>query len=74
LDGRILDPVCRDDADPYRVSDELLRWQFRQLVLANMRGDGEPIFESDFTGEDMIKVISAEKYWKERLEWKLQRD
>ncbi|KAG0634852.1 hypothetical protein HOY80DRAFT_1012256 [Tuber brumale] len=47
LDGRILDPVCRNPADPYRVSDQLLRWHFRQSVLANMRGAGERIFTHD---------------------------
>ena len=64
----MLDPVCRDPNNPHRVSDELLRWHFRQSVLANIRGAGEPIFEHDFAGEDMIKVISGEKYGKERLE------
>lgn len=34
---------------------------------ANIRGAGEPIFEHDFTGEDMIKVFSGERYGKERL-------
>ncbi|KAG0132652.1 hypothetical protein HOY82DRAFT_643453 [Tuber indicum] len=29
LDGRIVDPVCRDPADPRHVSDKLHRWQFR---------------------------------------------
>jgi len=59
--------VCRDPNDP-RVSDELLRWYFRQSVFANMRGAGEPIFEHDFSSGDMIGVISREKYGKERLE------
>ncbi|KAF8418982.1 hypothetical protein EV426DRAFT_638433 [Tirmania nivea] len=68
FDGRVLDPVCRDPNNPHSVSDELLRWHFRQSVLANMRGAGEPIFEHDFTGEDMIKVISGERHGKERLE------
>jgi hypothetical protein len=55
LDGRILDPVCRDPANLHRVSDQLLRWHFRQSVLANMRGAGEPIFEHDFPpGTDMM--------------------
>ena len=58
FDGRVLDPVCRDPNDPHRVSDELLRWHFRQSVLANMRGAGKPIFEHDFAGEDMIKVTT----------------
>jgi hypothetical protein len=54
-DGRILDPVCRDPADPHRVSDQLLRLHFRQSVLANMRGAGEPVFEHDFPpGTDML--------------------
>ncbi|KAG0636522.1 hypothetical protein HOY80DRAFT_1054169 [Tuber brumale] len=47
-DGRILDPACRNPADPHRVSDNLLRWHFRQSVLANMRGAGELIFGHDF--------------------------
>ncbi|KAG0643111.1 hypothetical protein HOY80DRAFT_1098101 [Tuber brumale] len=55
LDGRTLDPICRDPADPHSVSDELLRWHFHQSVLANVRGAGEPIFEHDFpSGTDMV--------------------
>ena len=61
----LLMKFCRDRNDPHRVSDELLRWYFRQSVLAHMRGVGEPIFEHDVTGEDMI---SGERYGKERLE------
>ena len=45
LDGRILDPACRRPGDRHRVSDFLLRWHFRQSVLANMRGAGGPITE-----------------------------
>ena len=36
-----------------------------------MRGAGEPIFEHDFSGGDMIGVISKEPYAKERLEWEV---
>ncbi|KAF8465276.1 hypothetical protein BDZ91DRAFT_659436 [Kalaharituber pfeilii] len=69
LDGRILDAVCRDPANPHRVSDQLLRWHFRQSVLANMRGAGEPIFEHDFPpGTDMMTEIREGPYAKERLE------
>ncbi|PUU82974.1 hypothetical protein B9Z19DRAFT_965889 [Tuber borchii] len=32
--------------DPERPTDELLRWHFRQAVLANMRGQGELDFDS----------------------------
>ncbi|CUS15900.1 unnamed protein product, partial [Tuber aestivum] len=47
-DGRIVDPVCRNPADPYLISDNLLRWHFRQSVLANTRGTGELIFGHNF--------------------------
>jgi len=71
LDGRILDPLCRNQGDPHRVSDELLRWHFRQSILANVRGAGEPIFEHDFPpGHDMVGEILAGPYGQEgfRLE------
>jgi hypothetical protein len=72
LDGRTLDPVCRDPANPDRVSDELLRWHFGQSVLANMRGAGEPIFEHDFPlGTDMMGEIREGPYAQERFEMEL---
>jgi hypothetical protein len=38
--------------------DSLLRWHFRQAVLANMRGAGEPTFEHDFPpGSDIVGDI-----------------
>jgi len=46
--GRVLDPVSRNPNDPHRVSPHLLQWRhFRQSVLANMRGAGEPLFCDD---------------------------
>ena len=71
FDGRTLDYICRDPEDPHRVSDELLRWHFRQSVLANMRGAGEPVFEHDFTGKDMMEEIREGPYAKERFELEL---
>jgi len=69
FDGRVLDPVCRNPADPHRVPDQLLRWHYRQSVLANMRGAGEPIFEYDYSpGTDMVGSILAGPYGKERFE------
>ncbi|KAG0132673.1 hypothetical protein HOY82DRAFT_538726 [Tuber indicum] len=69
LDGRILYPVCRNPDDPHRVSDQLLRWHFRQSILANLRGAGEPIFEHDFPpGHDMAGEILAGPYGQERFE------
>ncbi|KAG0130929.1 hypothetical protein HOY82DRAFT_485965, partial [Tuber indicum] len=69
LDRRILDPVCRNPNDPRHVSDQLLRWHFRQSVLANMRGEGEPIFEHDFPpGTDMVGEILSGPYGQERFE------
>ncbi|OJD14614.1 hypothetical protein AJ78_05044 [Emergomyces pasteurianus Ep9510] len=73
IDGRILDPVCRNPSTNTRVSDELLRWHFRQSVLANMRGVGEPIFESDFPpGSDMMATLRDELHGKERFELELE--
>ncbi|KAG0132646.1 hypothetical protein HOY82DRAFT_643445 [Tuber indicum] len=69
LDGRILDPVCRSLDDPHSVSDQLLRLHFRQSILANVRGAGEPIFEHDFPlGHDMVGEILAGPYGQERFE------
>ncbi|KAG0127466.1 hypothetical protein HOY82DRAFT_586872 [Tuber indicum] len=69
FDGRILDPVCRSTTDPHRVSDELLRWHYRQSVLANLRGAGEPLFEHDFSpGTDVVGEILAGPYAQERFE------
>jgi hypothetical protein len=72
VDGRSLDPVCRNPADPHRVSDKLLRWHFRQSVLANMRGASEPVFEHDFAGKDMMAEIRERPCAKERFELELE--
>ena len=72
LDGRILDSVCRNPGDPHRISDAILRWHFRQCILGNMRGAGEPTFENDFPpGTDMMKVVREGPYSKERFELEL---
>jgi len=68
IDGRSLDFVCRDPANIHRVSDELLRWHFRQSVLANMRSEGEPVFEHDFPGgSDEVAEIGLGPCGRERL-------
>jgi len=68
LDGRILDPVCRNPGDPHCVSDQLLRWHFRQSILANVRAAGGPIFEHDFPqGHDIAGEILADPYGQERF-------
>ncbi|KAK9354924.1 HNH endonuclease-domain-containing protein [Lipomyces doorenjongii] len=70
--GRRLDPVCRNPNDERHVPDELLRWHFRQAVLANMRGAGEPIFESDFPpGTDMMGEILGGTHASVRMEAEL---
>jgi HNH endonuclease len=52
--------------------DSLLRWHFRQAVLANMRGAGEPIFEHDFPpGSDMVGDILRGPKAAERMEFEL---
>jgi hypothetical protein len=73
IDGRILDPICRNPNNPDRVSDDLLRWHFRQSVLANIRGAGEPVFETDFPGgTDVMATLRTEPYGKERFEMELE--
>ncbi|KAJ5472884.1 hypothetical protein N7530_006885 [Penicillium desertorum] len=55
VDNRVLEDVCRKEGSSDRVADGLCRWHFRQCVLANTKGDGEPVFEHDFppgTGYD----------------------
>lgn len=54
--GSFIDPALLSHPD--RPVDQVLRWHFRQSVLANMRGVGEPMFEHDFPpGSDMIQEI-----------------
>ncbi|KAJ8100511.1 hypothetical protein POJ06DRAFT_295476 [Lipomyces tetrasporus] len=60
IDGKILDPICRESSGEAGARDNLLRWHFRQAVLANnnMRGAGEAVFEMDFPpGTDMMGDI-----------------
>lgn len=59
IDGKVLDPVCRNPDDPHHVSDGLLRWHFRQSVLANVRGLGSLFLSMIFQWE----VISWGKLW-----------
>ncbi|KAL9099258.1 MAG: hypothetical protein Q9163_005223, partial [Psora crenata] len=57
---------------PERPPDELLRWHFRQSVFANMKGAGEPSFETDFPpGSDMLGDIYRGPKAAERMEFEL---
>jgi hypothetical protein len=57
---------------PQRPIDELLRWHFRQAVLTNMKGAGEPIFEHDFPpGSDMMGEILRGPRAADRMEFEL---
>lgn len=59
-------------SNPRRPSDQLLRWQFRQAVFANVRGAGEPMFEHDFPqGSDMVGDILRGPKAGERMEFEL---
>ncbi|KAK9311259.1 hypothetical protein V1524DRAFT_371473 [Lipomyces starkeyi] len=72
IDGRILDPICRNPNGADGARDELLRWHFRQAVLANMRGAGEPSFEMDFPpGSDMMGEILSGPAAGKRMEAEL---
>ncbi|KAI9774360.1 MAG: hypothetical protein M1840_004254 [Geoglossum simile] len=58
--------------DPCRPVDQLLRWHFRQAVLANMKGTGEPVFECDFPpGSDMMGEILSGPRARELMEFEL---
>jgi len=55
--------------DPQRPVDDLLLWHFRQAVLINMKGAGEPTFEQDFPpGSDVIGEILRGPKPAERME------
>jgi len=54
-DGRVLDPVCRNPANPDHVADGVLRWHYRQSVLANVRGGTDPHAPPPIeTSDDML--------------------
>ncbi|PMD20370.1 hypothetical protein NA56DRAFT_671459 [Hyaloscypha hepaticicola] len=58
--------------DPQRPADQLLRWHFRQAVLTNMKGAGEPVFEHDFPpGSDIVGSILEGPKATERMEFEL---
>ncbi|PUU73127.1 hypothetical protein B9Z19DRAFT_1005929 [Tuber borchii] len=58
--------------DPKRPVDQVLRWHFRQAVLANMRGQGEPVFECDFpSGSYILDDIMSGPKAGERMEFEL---
>ena len=66
--GRYLDKQFLDN--PSRPVDQLLRWHFRQAVLANIRGTGEPIFENDFPpGSNMVGEVPSGPKAAERMEF-----
>ena len=58
--------------DPHRPVDQLLCWHFRQAVLVNVRGLGEPAFEFDFPpGSDMMGEIMRGPKAGERMEFEV---
>ncbi|KAF2187860.1 hypothetical protein K469DRAFT_704822 [Zopfia rhizophila CBS 207.26] len=70
LAGKHLDQALF--ARPDAPADSLLRWHFRQAVLANMRGAGEPVFEHDFPpGSDVVGDILRGPKAAERMQFEL---
>ena len=68
--GRLLDQAFSDN--PLRPPDDLLRWHFRQAVLVNMKGVGQPTFEDDFrAGSDVMSSIMRGSKASERMEFEL---
>ncbi|KAK0651382.1 HNH endonuclease-domain-containing protein [Cercophora newfieldiana] len=65
LDARLLN-------NTRRPLETLLRWHFRQAVLTNMKGVGEPHFEHDFPpGSDIMGDIQSGPKAAERMEFEL---
>jgi hypothetical protein len=70
LAGKYLDQEFLDN--PQRPVDQLLRWHFRQAILANMRGVGEPLFEHDLPpGSDIVGEILDGPKPAERMEFEI---
>ena len=70
VSGKQLDQQTLDN--PQRAVDQLLRWHFRQAVLANMKGVGMPVVEFDFpSGSDMLGDIRDGPMAAERMEFEL---
>lgn len=74
--GLGLDPVLL--ADPRRPPDELLRWHYKQAVLANVRGQGQPVFDENFAtqgpdsyGLDSMRALRKGPNPKERFEFEI---
>jgi len=68
--GKHLDKTFVEDSK--RPVDQLLRWHYRQAVLANVKGQGEPVFECDFpAGSDMLEEIMSGLKAEERMEFEL---
>jgi len=66
--GRHLDQTFLNN--PLRPTDQLLRWHFRQAVLVNVKGLGEPYLENDFPpGSDIMTEIMDGPKAKERMEY-----
>ncbi|KAL9099187.1 MAG: hypothetical protein Q9163_005275 [Psora crenata] len=68
--GGYLDQRFHDHPD--RAIDQLFRWHFRQAVLANMRGAGAHLLESDLPpGSDIVGEILEGPMAAERMEFEL---
>ncbi|PUU73776.1 HNH endonuclease-domain-containing protein [Tuber borchii] len=68
--GRRLDQTFLNN--PLRPTDQLLRWHFRQAVLVNVKGLGEPYLENDFpSGSDIMAEIMDGSKAAERMEYEL---
>ncbi|KFZ01467.1 hypothetical protein V501_09972 [Pseudogymnoascus sp. VKM F-4519 (FW-2642)] len=71
LDGRTIDLSCRDPQSPDRVPDELFHWQFRQAILAIVRGNGQRIWNMQLEEEDPMGDIMEGPDAAERMEAEL---
>jgi hypothetical protein len=65
VDGQTLGPMCWSTMNPDRVSDQLLRWHFRQSILANMRGAGVQSLSMTLTKE----ILKKGNWSRNELSW-----
>lgn len=72
MDGNQLDFCCRDPQIQSSVRDDLLRWHFKQAILTNMGGQGEPLLELDFPlGSDMRPDLRSDPDGGHRMGYEL---
>lgn len=70
--GRVLSPSTRSGDQNHRVSDDCLRWHYRQAILMHMRGVGERLWDRfDEQVDDMDMMMREQANGQEIIETEL---